>query len=72
LNIEICPEETLGDFDMFVYVDCRSEIRFALSPKLSEEQAHSELKALTVAWFKGAVRQTTLKKAYSSLSITKF
>ena len=42
LNTEIWPEVTLGDFNTFVCVDCRSEIRFALSPNLSEEQAHSE------------------------------
>jgi hypothetical protein len=36
----ICPEIKLYDFNVFFFADYKPEIRFAISPKLSEEQAH--------------------------------
>jgi len=39
LSNEICPEVKLRDFNVFLCADCRSEIRFAIPPKFSEQQA---------------------------------
>jgi len=33
LSNEICPEVKLCDFNVFLCADCRSEIRFAISPE---------------------------------------
>jgi hypothetical protein len=37
LSNEIYPYVKLGDSNVFLHVDYRSEIWFAISPKLSEE-----------------------------------
>ena len=39
LSNEICPEVILRDFNVLLCADCRSEVRFAISPKFSKEQA---------------------------------
>jgi len=42
---------------------------FAISPKLSEEQAHLEQKVLAVGRLMGAARQTTQNKKLIHLSV---
>jgi len=37
---EICPEVKLSVHNVLFCADYRSEIRFAIAPKLPEEQAH--------------------------------
>jgi hypothetical protein len=49
--------------------DLRAEIRFSMSPKLSEENWHSDKQELAVGRFIGAAKQITRKKNYSPLSV---
>jgi len=69
LGIEICSQVKLGDPNVFFCADYRYEVRFVLSPKIFEEQAHLELKALAVSRFKDAARQTIRNKNLIHLSV---
>jgi hypothetical protein len=62
------PEVKLRDFNIFFCAEYTSEIRFAISAKLSEKQAHLEYKAFAVGRLIGEDRRPE-KKAYSSLSV---
>jgi hypothetical protein len=65
-NVFKITEITLLSNEIFVpkyfCADCQSAIRFAISPILSEKQAHLVWKALAVGWFAGAARQTSRNK----------
>jgi len=49
---------------IFFFAKYRSEIRFAISAKRSEKQAHLEYKAFAVGWFIGADRRPETKSLF--------
>ena len=72
MNNKIFSAVKFGDAIVHFCAGYRSEIRFVISTKLSEEQAHIQYKASAVGRFIGAAGRQPETKAYSSLSVDTF